>query len=174
MKILNIQSYVDLITNSSTSIFQFADNPSGVKAIFNAILKLGGSDKKFEDLFSMEVKTTADIDDAWDYYLDIANRYTEQDEELNDLILRDNEFISSVESIDYENWENLRLQIYNILISKYNADSLTDWADSYNETRYGEYVYSSNYCITPLKDNKEAEECLNQINELFSYEAHYC
>ena len=34
-----IQSYVDLITNSSTSVFTWATSPEAVKEIINAVLK---------------------------------------------------------------------------------------------------------------------------------------
>lgn len=39
-----IQSYVDLITNSSTSVFTWASSPEAVKEIINAVLKSAGSD----------------------------------------------------------------------------------------------------------------------------------
>lgn len=47
-----IQSYVDLITNSSTSVFTWATSPEAVKEIINAVLKSAGSDLTCDDLFT--------------------------------------------------------------------------------------------------------------------------
>ena len=49
-----IQSYIDLITNSSTSVFQYANNIEGVKDIINAVLKASGSNLTCDDLFNIE------------------------------------------------------------------------------------------------------------------------
>lgn len=50
-----IQSYIDLITNSSTSVFQCANNIEGVKDIINAVLKASGSNLTCDDLFNIEL-----------------------------------------------------------------------------------------------------------------------
>ncbi|MGM9530641.1 hypothetical protein, partial [Intestinibacter sp.] len=65
-----IQSYIDLITNSSTSVFQWANSVKGVKDIINAILKSAGSDLTCDDLFNITIHYCIDISDAMDYYFD--------------------------------------------------------------------------------------------------------
>lgn len=58
--VINIHSTVDLITNSSTSIFTSAraDAPETIREIIQSILDVAGSDKKVDDLF--DIKLIAD------------------------------------------------------------------------------------------------------------------
>ena len=50
-----IQSFVDLITNSSTEVYPVADNVKGVEHIINKVLEAAGSDKTCSDLFTIEL-----------------------------------------------------------------------------------------------------------------------
>jgi hypothetical protein len=55
--LLKIHSIIDVITNSSTEIFTFANNDAVEKAyeMLNEILKISNSDKKAEDLFNIRI-----------------------------------------------------------------------------------------------------------------------
>jgi len=52
-----MHSFVDLITNSSTEIYIEASDKTieSIKALVDNILKLGGSDLKCDDLFTIEL-----------------------------------------------------------------------------------------------------------------------
>ena len=67
-----IQSYIDLITNSSTSVFQWAYNIEGVKDIINAVLKASGSNLSCDDLFKIYSHYNINIYDAKKFYYDLA------------------------------------------------------------------------------------------------------
>ena len=54
---ISLHSFIDVITNSSTSIYVMADKESvkTVKELINQILKKWGSDKKCDDLFEVNL-----------------------------------------------------------------------------------------------------------------------
>ena len=81
-----IQSYIDLITNSSTSVFQWAYNIEGVKDIINAVLKASGSNLSCDDLFNIESHYNIEIYDAEKFYHDLACEKMENDPKLEDLV----------------------------------------------------------------------------------------
>lgn len=70
-----LQSWSDVITNSSTEIYQEATEytVSAVKEIINTILKIAGSDKTCDDLFIVAI----DYEDMLERYFDsyIHTRY---------------------------------------------------------------------------------------------------
>lgn len=55
---INVHSFIDVITNSSTEIYMWADEGSvkTVKGIIDTILKAAKSDKTADDLFDIRVK----------------------------------------------------------------------------------------------------------------------
>lgn len=65
--IIRIHSFVDLITNSSTELFISASKHTldGVKSVINAVLTMGGSTLKADDLF--EFALVEDEDSYSDY-----------------------------------------------------------------------------------------------------------
>ena len=66
-KIIKVHSISDIITNSSTEVFMMYTEESleDVKNLVNAILKLNGNDKTFDDYF--EIKFLIDDDFKNDY-----------------------------------------------------------------------------------------------------------
>jgi hypothetical protein len=56
---IRIQSYVDVITNSSTEVWQIASEESvrRIKEVINAILKVSGSEKTADDLFTFALRS---------------------------------------------------------------------------------------------------------------------
>lgn len=159
-----IQSYIDLITNSSTSVFQWADNIKGVKDIINAVLKASGSNLTCDDLFNIESHYDIDISDVADFYCDLACEKMENDPKLEDLVNK-YDTTGDVEILE---------KIYKYLVDNYNVKTLDEYAEKYNDNCY-DWMYSSSY-VFKAKDpkNKKYEEALYMINNLFDYDASYC
>lgn len=161
-----IQSYIDLITNSSTSVFQWADNIKGVKDIINAVLKASGSNLTCDDLFNIESHYDIDISDAANFYCNLACEKMENDPKLEDLV---NEYNTGCRKDS-----KILERIYEHLIKNYNVKTLDEYAEKYNDDSY-DWMYSSSY-VFKAKDpkNKKYEEALCMINNLFDYDASYC
>jgi hypothetical protein len=74
---INIHSFVDLITNSSTEIFVQATDQTvkSVKKLIDELLKLGNSQYKCEDLFDISLMA-----DVWDDDIeDFVRKHAEYD-----------------------------------------------------------------------------------------------
>jgi phosphoglycerate-specific signal transduction histidine kinase len=71
---INIHSFVDLITNSSTEIFVQASDQTvkSVKKLIDELLKLGNSQYKCEDLFDIYLTVGVWNDDIDDYVQEYA------------------------------------------------------------------------------------------------------
>lgn len=161
-----IQSYIDLITNSSTSVFQWADNIKGVKDIINAVLKASGSNLTCDDLFNIESHYDIDISDAADFYRDLACEKMENDPKLEDLV---NEYNTGC-SKDSKILE----RIYEYLVKNYNVKTLDEYAKECNDDSQ-DWMYSSYYIIKAKNPkNEKYERILYNLNNLFDYDARYC
>ena len=159
-----IQSYIDLITNSSTSVFQCANNIEGVKDIINAVLKASGSNLTCDDLFNIELHYDIDISGAADFYYDLACEKMENDSKLEDLVNK-YDTTGDVEILE---------KIYKYLVDNYNVKTLDDYAEEYN-INSDEFKYSSSYRIK-AKDpkNEKYSNIINSLNYLFEYDVMYC
>ena len=159
-----IQSYIDLITNSSTSVFQYANNIEGVKDIINAVLKASGSNLTCDDLFNIELHYNIDIRDAEDFYHELACEKMENDSKLEDLV---NKYDTTGDAQILE-------KIYKYLVDNYNVKTLDDYAAEYNIDS-DEFKYSSLYRIR-AKDpkNEKYSNIINSLNYLFDYDVMYC
>lgn len=73
-----IHSFVDLITNSSTELYIQATDKTitSIKALIDNILKLGGSELKCDDLFTVEL----DRAKFEKYYGETYEEFTENDD----------------------------------------------------------------------------------------------
>ena len=121
-----IQSYIDLITNSSTSVFQYANNIEGVKDIINAVLEASGSNLTCDDLFNIESHYNIGIDEAEDFYYNLACEKIENDRKLKDLV---NEY-----NRGYREDIKILKRIYEYLVKNYNVKTLDEYAAEYNST----------------------------------------
>ena len=159
-----IQSYIDLITNSSTSVFQYANNIEGVKDIINAVLEASGSNLTCDDLFNIELHYNIDIRDAEDFYHELACEKMENDSKLEDLVNK------------YDTTGDVQIleKIYKYLVDNYNVKTLDDYAAEYNIDS-DEFKYSSLYRIK-AKDpkNEKYSNTINSLNYLFDYDVMYC
>ena len=172
---MRIQSFIDVITNSSTSVFTWADNINGVKRIINGVLKAVNSDYTCDDLFDITTEWEENaLSDYRDYQIDEAREHTDESLELKELLTSREEEYRKLYNWDIINEiEDKIASIVSKNREKWNIQSLDKWVESNNED--SEYKYSSCYVITP-KDpsNKEAAEMIESINRLFSYDASYC
>ena len=159
-----IQSYIDLITNSSTSVFQYANNIEGVKDIINAVLEASGSNLTCDDLFNIELHYNIDIRDAEDFYHELACEKMENDSKLEDLVNK------------YDTTGDVQIleKIYKYLVDNYNVKTLDEYASEYNIDS-DEFKYNSLYRIK-AKDpkNEKYSNIINSLNYLFDYDVIYC
>ena len=159
-----IQSYIDLITNSSTSVFQYANNIEGVKDIINAVLEASGSNLTCDDLFNIELHYNIDIRDAEDFYHELACEKMENDSKLEDLVNK------------YDTTGDVQIleKIYEYLVKNYNVKTLDEYASEYNIDS-DEFKYNSLYRIK-AKDpkNEKYSNIINSLNYLFDYDVIYC
>lgn len=161
-----IQSYIDLITNSSTSVFQYANNIEGVKDIINAVLEASGSNLTCDDLFNIESHYNIGIDEAEDFYYNLACEKIENDRKLKDLV---NEY-----NTGYREDIKILKRIYEYLVKNYNVKTLDEYAAEYN-INSDEFKYSLLYRIK-AKDpkNEKYSNIINSLNYLFDYDVMYC
>ena len=161
-----VQSYIDLITNSSTSVFQWASNVEGVKDIINAVLKASGSNLTCDDLFDIDIYYNIDLINVEDFYYNLACEKMENDSKLKDLV--------NIYDRSHHEDEKTLWKIYKYLVKHYNAKTLDEYAEEYNENS-DDWMYSSSYIIE-AKDpkNRKYEKALYIINNLFDYDARYC
>lgn len=174
---MKIQSYIDVITNSSTTVFTFADNIEGVKKIINGVLKVAGSKYTCDDLFDITVEYDVDLDDAIDdYYLDKAKEHPELEETVKQYVEECNK---KYKEMDLSLIQKLGSDIYNFLMNhkeEWDIMSLYEWAEDYNNTNWEfERKYNSYYNIVPKNpSNSSIATDIYSINNLFSYDASYC
>lgn len=158
-----LQSWSDIITNSSTEIYQEATEytVSAVKEIINTILKIAGSDKTCDDLFIVAID-----------YEDMLERYF--DSYIPDI--KDDELREKADKIVSGNIHDSLKDLYQKLvdadligegklmsISKY-TDTLDDW-DCY---------VSTSVSIIPKKECDPRDvRILDKINDLFSLNVSY-
>ena len=163
-----IQSISDIITNSSSEIFQFANNKKGVKELITLILKASSSDLTCDDLFIVESHYDIDIIELEDEYFSFADLYKDDPKVV--------ELVKATEGKDrysYE-YEQSLFNLYNYLKVTYNVADI----DKLAETQIKEEKSFSN-CLYKIiaKDpnNKDLAIKIGDIlNNLFDYESYYC
>lgn len=169
---MKIQSFIDVITNSSTSVFTWADNIEGVKRVINGALKAANSEYTCDDLFNITIEWEENaLSDYEDYQMEVAEEHISENPELDKLF---------TEYRPTKDWNLIKdIQKAIIDIASENSDSwdimpFDTWVESCNND-WGRYKYSSSYVITP-KDpgNEEAAKMVEAINGLFNYDASYC
>lgn len=155
-----IQSQIDLITNSSTEVFQIADNGSveDLKEVINAILEVGESPFKCDDLF------------------DIKLSFARKNYFLSDFIEESNSIPDNVKEVCYDwrnpNCDRVRNEIltqYSKELEEYTMNRMQACLDA-EEGGFPNMIIE----ITPKSHAKEYSHILDKINYLFSNRALYC
>ena len=163
-----IQSISDIITNSSSEIFQFADNEEGVKELITLILKASSSDLTCDDLFIVESHYDIDIIELEDKYFDFAELHKD-DPKVVELV----EATKGKYRYSYE-YKDALLNLYNYLVSVYHVADMDELAAAQIEK---ERIFSNCLYKIIAKDpnNKGLAIKIGDIlNNLFDYESYYC
>lgn len=157
-----LQSLNDVVTNSSMEVYQEATQytVNAVRDIINVILKISGSDKSCDDLFTISIN----YEDMLDSYFrsDIDEEYLGMIEEVRNRKDDNGHFISNSEA--YKELVNMGI-VGDVLptIEEYVGNFDCDW-------RYP----STEVSIVPKGEASPADVAiLNKINDLFNVEACY-
>lgn len=161
-----LQSINDVVTNSSTEIYQEATEYTvkAVKEIINVILKIGGSDKSCDDLFAVSINYEDMLEDYFEsiYDYDISE---EQIKVIDEIRSRKNErgvLISDSEAYN----ELVKAGLVGTTlptIEKFVDNYDSDW--SYPQTEVS--------IIPKGEANPKDISILNQINDLFNINSCY-
>ena len=162
-----LQSLNDVVTNSSMEVYQEATQytVNAVKDIINVILKISGSDKSCDDLFTISINYEDMLDSYFDDCLgrtDIDEEYLGMIEEVRNRKDDNGYFISNSEA--YKELVNMGI-VGDVLptIEEYVGNFDCDW-------RYP----STEVSIVPKGEVSPADVAiLNKINDLFNVEACY-
>ena len=163
-----IQSISDVITNSSSEIFQFANNKKGVKELITLILKASSSDLTCDDLFIVESHYDIDIIELEDKYFSFADLYKDDPKVV--------ELVKATEGKDrysYE-YEQSLFNLYNYLKVTYNVADIDELAETQikEEKNFSNCLYK---IIAKDPNNKDLATKISHIlNNLFDYESYYC
>ena len=163
-----IQSISDVITNSSSEIFQFANNKKGVKELITLILKASSSDLTCDDLFIVESHYDIDIIELEDEYFSFADLYKDDPKVV--------ELVKATEGKDrysYE-YEQSLFNLYNYLKVTYNVADIDELAETQikEEKSFSNCLYK---IIAKDPNNKDLATKISHIlNNLFDYESYYC
>lgn len=164
---MKIQSLNDVVTNSSTEIYQEATEYTVkvVKEIINVILKISGSDKSCDDLFTISINYENMLDSYFDDCFDrsdIDEEYLGMIEEVRNRKDDNGYYISDSEA--YKELVNMGI-VGDVLptIEEYVGNFNSDW-------RYP----STEVSIVPKGEASPADVAiLNKINNLFDVKACY-
>lgn len=162
-----LQSLNDVVTNSSMEVYQEATQytVNAVRDIINVILKISGSDKSCDDLFTISINYEDMLDSYFDDCLDRTNideEYLGMIEEVRNRKDDNGYFISNSEA--YKELVNMGI-VGDVLptIEEYVRNFDCDW-------RYP----STEVSIVPKGEASLADVAiLNKINDLFNVEACY-
>lgn len=156
-----LQSLNDVVTNSSMEVYQEATQYTvdAVKDIINVILKISGSDKSCDDLFTVSINYEDMLES---YFEDILDK-SDIDEEYLDTIeeircRKDNTFISDSEA-------------YAELVKIGLVGNMIPTIEEY--TRDWRYPTTEVSIIPKGKAEHSDIAILNKINDLFNVEACY-
>lgn len=162
-----LQSLNDVVTNSSMEVYQEATQYTvdAVRDIINVILKIGGSDKSCDDLFTVSINYEDMLDSYFDDCLDrsdIDEEYLGMIEEIRSRKDDSGWFISDSEA--YKELVNMGI-VGDVLptIEEYVRNFDCDW-------RYP----TTEVSIIPKGEASSVDVAiLNKINDLFCIEACY-
>lgn len=164
---MKLQSLNDVVTNSSMEVYQEATQytVNAVKDIINVILKISGSDKSCDDLFTVSI----DYEDMFDSYF----------ESCLDGFELDDEHLSIVEEIMQHRDDSGQLlsnsEVYNELVKTGLVGSVIPTIKEYTDTYDSSWNYpQTDVSIIPKGEVRSSDiTILNRINNLFKIESCY-
>lgn len=160
-----LQSLNDVVTNSSMEVYQEATQYTvdAVKDIINVILKISGSDKSCDDLFTVSIN-----------YEDMLESYFEDIRDKSDI---DEEYLGMIEEIrsrkDGSGWFISDSEAYAELVKTGLVGDIVPTIEEY--VRNFDWRYpSTEVSIVPKGEAERSDiAILNKINDLFNVEACY-
>lgn len=177
---INVQSVIDLITNSSTETFTIlSDNAESlIKEVVNNILETGGSKLTFSDLFTYR----EEYDDRWDdeYRLFIKEYIRDEDGSDYGKSLLDI-YDLAIDKLTY--WEGENRKAFDFIFEEIKKIAINSGAMTYNE--FCEQQNENEYDYTPALrsfhidvkeglDNESAKFAASALNSLeLLYSADY-
>lgn len=165
--IFKLQSLNDVVTNSSMEVYQEATQYTvdAVKDIINVILKISGSDKSCDDLFTVSIN-----------YEDMLESYFEDCLDRSDI---DEEYLGMIEEIRGRK-DNLGHLIsdskaYAELVKTGLVGDVIPTIEEYTRDFESDWRYpTTQVSIIPKGDASRTDiAILNKINDLFCVEACY-
>lgn len=163
---MRIQSINDVITNSSTEIYQEATQRTvnTVKDIINVILKVSGSDRSCDDLFTVSINYGDMLEDYFEhcFNLNIKDEYKDIIDEIRDYRNEQGCLISDSEA-------------YNELIVAGLVGSVLPTIEEFvDNVEIGWKGVTTKLSIVPKgKTNQTDIDILSKINDLFYVTAYY-
>lgn len=171
---INIHSLVDVITNSSTVIYTWADedSPNTLKEMIDEFLKITGSDKTCDDLF--EIRLEADTDKIRDmmYEKEERDNYPEfkeyfEAEDHKDKVydkLKNTDIENACEHVEYQEARDKADDIFYKSVAKIPYEKQMEMTDD-------DYSYPTSNIILKVKDTGEDKDIHRLFRTLFSQEA---
>lgn len=161
-----LQSLNDVVTNSSMEVYQEATQYTvdAVRDIINVILKIGGSDKSCDDLFTVSIN-----------YEDMLESYFE-DIHKSDI---DEEYLGMIEEIrsrkDDSGWFISDSEAYAELVKTGLVGDVVPTIEEYVRNFDSDWRYpTTEVSIIPKGEASSVDVAiLNKINDLFCIEACY-
>lgn len=161
-----LQSLNDVVTNSSMEVYQEATGytVSAVKDIIDVILKIGGSDKSCDDLFTVSIDYSDMLEDYFESCLD-----SDIDEEYKGMI----EEIGSRK--DDSGWFISDSEAYAELVKTGLVGDVVPTIEEYVRNFDSDWRYpTTEVSIIPKGEASSVDVAiLNKINDLFCIEACY-
>ena len=158
-KFLVINTYLDLVTNSSSVVYSSANGVNNIKSAFNEILKYAESGKTFDDVFNVRILPEKLLD--LNYFSEFLDDFDESDWEFDSVITQ----------VDYLQlgWKERQAEAKKI--RPQFMDNWDNWEGDMSlfESEYG--FVSSSYVVT-LKDGT-ATKLGSMLFGLFSHEGSY-
>lgn len=143
MEKIKVHSVVDLITNSSTTIFtDYLGSVKVFKELVTEFIKVAGMETTFDDMFIVKVMGS---DYCYDRYFD---RLDDDDEEINDPFL--------IAYMAEENWQN-RNKMFDDLFNDVINDIIEKPQWMIEAEEYDDETYPDNELIIIAKDKKYTE-----------------
>ena len=160
-----LQSLNDVVTNSSMEVYQLATQytVNAVKDIINVILKIGGSDKSCDDLFTVSIDYSDMLEDYFEHCIDNEDEeYRGMIEEVRNRKDEDGHYISNSEA-------------YQELVKMGLVGDVLETIEEFTDNFYSDWRYpTTQVSIIPKNSDKKSDAAiLNKINDLFNVEACY-
>lgn len=161
-----LQSLNDVVTNSSMEVYQEATQYTveSVKDIINVILKIGGSNKSCDDLFTVGIDYEDMLDSYFEYIEDsnIDKKYKDIIETVRELRDESGQYLSNTES-------------YSELLKTGLVGNVVPTIEEYTDNFDSDWRYPTTEVFIIPKGKASADDIaiLNRINNLFNVNACY-